>query len=32
MDEIPVFFDMMSEKSMVQKGQKSVIIETSGSE
>ena len=32
MDETPVFFDMMPEKSMVQKGQKSVTTGTSGSE
>ena len=32
MDEIPVFFDMVPEKSLVQKSQKSVTIRTSGSE
>ena len=32
MDETPVFFDMVPEKSLVQKGQKSVTIKTSGSE
>ena len=32
MDETPVFFDMMPEKSVVQKGQKSVTTGTSGSE
>ena len=32
MDKIPVFFDMTPEKSLVQKGQKSVTIQTSGSE
>ena len=31
MDETPVFFDMLPEKSLVQKGQKSVTIRTSGS-
>ena len=31
MDETPVFFDMVPEKSLVQKGQKSVTIRTSGS-
>ena len=32
MDQTPVFFDMVSEKLLVQKGQKSVTIWTSGSE
>ena len=32
MDETPVFFDMVPEKSLVQKSQKSVTIRTSGSE
>ena len=32
MDETPVFFDMVQEKSLVQKGQKSVTIRTSASE
>ena len=32
MDETLVFFDMVPEKSLVQKGQKSVAIQTSGSE
>ena len=32
MDETRVFFDMVSEKLLVQKGQKSVTIRTSGSE
>ena len=32
MNETPVFFDMVPEKSLVQKGQKSVTIRTSGSE
>ena len=32
MDETPVFFDMVPEKSLVQKGQKSVRIRTFGSE
>ena len=32
MDKTPVFFDMVPEKSLVQKGQKSVTIRTSGSE
>ena len=32
MDKTPVFFDMEPEKSLMQKGQKSVIIRTSGSE
>ena len=31
-DETPVFFDTLPEKSLVQKGQKSVTIRTSGSE
>ena len=32
MNETPVFFDMVPEKSLVQKGQKSLTIRTSGSE
>ena len=32
MNETPVFFDMVPEKSLVKKGQKSVTIGTSGSE
>ena len=32
MDETPVFFDMVPGKSLVQKGQKSVTIRTSGSD
>ena len=32
MDKTPVSFDMEPEKSLMQKGQKSVIIRTSGSE
>ena len=32
MDEAPVFFHMVPERSLVQKGQKSVTIRTSGSE
>ena len=32
MNETPVFFDMVPEKSLVKKGQKSVTIRTSGSE
>ena len=32
MDETPVFFDMVPEKTLVQKGQKSVTIRTSSSE
>ena len=32
MDETPVFFDMVQEKSLVQKGQKLVTIRTSASE
>ena len=32
MDKTPVFFDMTPEKSLVRKGQKSVTIQTSGSE
>ena len=32
MDETPVFYDMVPKKSLVQKGQKSVTIQTSGSE
>ena len=32
MDETLVFFDMLPEKSLVQKGQKSVTIQISGSE
>ena len=32
MNKTPVFFDMVPEKSLVKKGQKSVTIRTSGSE
>ena len=32
MNETPVFFDMVPEKSLVEEGQKSVTIQTSGSE
>ena len=32
MDDTPVFFDMVPEKSLVQEGQKSVTIRTSRSE
>ena len=32
MDKTPVFFDMMPEKSLLEKGQKSVTIQTPGSE
>ena len=32
MDETPVFFDMVPEKSLVQKSYKSVTIQASGSE
>ena len=32
MDKTPVFFDMVPEKSLVQKGQKSVTIRISSSE
>ena len=32
MDETPIFFDMVPEKSLVQKGQKSVTVRTSGFE
>ena len=32
LDETPVFSDMVLEKSLVQKGQESVTIGTSGSE
>ena len=32
MEETPVFFDMVPKKSLVQKGQKSVTIQTAGSE
>ena len=32
MDKTPVIFDMMPEKSLLEKGQKSVAIQTPGSE
>ena len=32
MDETPVFFDMVPERSLVPTGKKSVMIRTSGSE